>query len=138
MKTLTLLIVTFLTGCATKLPVQVRGLAAAEAKPNNCLQCAVSVERAVKATGANAKWISLPAGSVYHAICVIQHEGKTFAYDSHFDGMTDLRLAPSSVFDAKSNFIGDPNLIHRRARPRDFHGVHWKNGLNTDLRGGLF
>ena len=141
MKTIILLLITFLTGCATKLPVQVQGLSAAEAKSNNCLQCAVSVEKAVKSTGENAKWVSLPPTQFqkhYHAICVLEHEGRTFVYDSQFGGMTDLRLAPSTVFDAKGNFIGDAVAIHKRARPRDFHGVHWGNGLNMDLRGGLF
>ncbi len=128
----------FLTACATKLPVNVRGLEAAEWKSNNCLRCSMAVERAVKATGANAKWVSLQPTQYqksYHAICVLQHEGKTFAYDSQFGGMTDLRITPSLVFDRKGNFIGNPDTIHRRARPRDFHGVHWDNGLTNLVPG---
>lgn len=145
MKTLSMLlaVLIFVTGCQTALPVKVPGLTAAEDKPRNCYPCAKLVEAAVKKSGHNASVVALPAPrlqpGIGHAICVLEHQGKTFAYDSQFSSMIDLRIPPSQVFDAKGGFIGDAVLIHLRARPiHDFGGVQWGNGLNFDLRGGLF
>jgi len=139
MKLVLLILALIFTGCATKLPVQVRGLEAAEMKPNNCLQCAQLVEQAVKQAGGRAQWVSLPPtvhrpGS-YHAICVLEHGENVYAYDSHFDGMIALALKPAEVFDSKGNFIGDPKEIHKRARPRDFHGSSSWAQLGLDTRG---
>lgn len=134
-----LLIVALFAGCQTALPVKVPGLIAAENKPQNCNECAKLVEKAVKESGHNAAWVSLPQGKRYHAICVFEHEGKIYAYDSQFRSKVDLRIPPSQVFDGKGAFIGDVAKIHQRARPiHDFYRVQWSNGLNTDLRGGLF
>jgi len=129
----------FLTACATKLPVHVQGLAAAEANPRGCYRAATLVESTLEKKGFKAKWVALPAPAfrpgLGHAICVLEHEGKIWAYDSQFRGMTALKFKPSEVFNGEGVFIGDVVAIHKDARRRDFHGESSWAQLGLDTRG---
>jgi hypothetical protein len=139
---ITLIAILTLAGCATKLPVQVNGLTKHEDNPNGCYRAATLVESTLKKNGIKAKWVALPKAVTRtdndfrgHAICVLEHEGKVWAYDSQFRGMTELKFKPSEVFNEKGDFIGDVVAIHKDARRRDFQtGSDWSQ-LGLDTRG---
>ena len=135
---LILALILTLTGCSISPPVNVPGLAAVDAMPGTCLVSSMLVRDALKATGKPAEVVRLqvptdatrPQGrKAGHAICVFVEKGDTWAYDPQFGQSTRLNLAPSTVFNDQGRIIAATDLIHRRARPRDFHGINWGNGL---------